>query len=417
MTRSRLIVGLVCFNVALVAAIGFVVSNHRAKPASPDAIVVVAQTNVIPAIIEKRAKRAVAKGASSRFTWYSLEGRDYKTYIANLRTIGCPNETIQDIIIAAVNRDYQAREAALKLRPYQMKPWETAETTNTRDWNKVAQLGELAREKKALLKDLLGIDVPVQAPLILSRQTHEKFDAALQLLPEEKRDAVRAIHEKYWLDSQRLQQRTLGEFDADDRVAYQNIRAERRDALAKLLTPAEFEDLELRISTTASSLRSQLASFAPTENEFREIFRLKREFTEEYNTRGGVDPEDQTINQQRAQASQQVEEQIKAALGPERYAEYQRAQDGNYRRLVQVADQSGLPRDTAVKGYEIQRALADELQKLRADPNLSKEQRQAAVKDIRSQSEAALQQTLGQDAYQLLRGGRVPRIQPQIQSP
>jgi len=200
-------------------------------------------------------------------------------------------------------------------------------------------------------------------------------------------------------------------------VAYQNIRAERRDALAKLLTPAEFEDLELRISTTASSLRSQLAAFAPTENEFREIFRLKREFTEEYNTRGGVDPEDQTSNQRRAQASQQVEEQIKTALGPERYAEYQRAQDGNYRRLVQIADQSGLPRDTAVKGYEIQRALADELQKLRADPNLSKEQRQAAVKDIRSQSEAALQQTLGQDAYQLLRGGRVPRIQPQIQSP
>jgi hypothetical protein len=417
MTRSRLIAGLVCFNLALIAAIGFVVSNRRAKPASSDDEVVVARTNLIPAIIEKRAKRAAAKDASSRFTWHSLGGREYRGYIANLRTIGCPEETIQDIIIAAVNRDYHAREVALKLRPDQMKPWETAETTNTRDWNKVATLGELAREKRALLKELLGIDVPAVMPLILSRQTHEKFEAALQLLPDDKRDAVRAIHEKYWLDSQRLQQRTLGEFDADDRAAYQNIRAERRDALAKLLTPAEFEDLELRISTTASSLRSQLAAFAPTENEFREIFRLKREFTEEYNTRGGVDPEDQTFNQRRAQASQQVEERLKGALGPERYAEYQRAQDGNYQRLVQIADQSGLPRDTAVKGYEIQRAMTDELQKLRADPNLSKEQRQAAVKDIRSQTEEALKQTLGQDAFQLLRGGRAPRIQPQVQSP
>src|SRR5207247_737161 len=145
------------------------------------------------------------------------------------------------------------------------------------------------------------------------RQTHEKFEAALQRLPPEKRDTVRLVHEKYWLDSQRLQQRTLGEFDADDRAAYQNIRTERRDALAKLLTPAEFQDLELRISTTASSLRSQLAAFAPTENEFREIFRLKREFTEEYNMRGGIDPEDQTFNQRRAQASQQVEEQLKGA--------------------------------------------------------------------------------------------------------
>ncbi|MEO8426009.1 MAG: hypothetical protein ABI651_02745 [Verrucomicrobiota bacterium] len=417
MTRSRLIACLVCFNLALAAAIGFVVPNRRAKPASPEAQVVVNQTSVIPITIEKRAKHAAGKRASSRFTWYSLEGWDYKSYITNLRAIGCPDETIQDIIIAAVNRDYQAREATLKLRAYQMKPWETAETTNTRDWNKVSKLGGLAREKRTLLKELLGIDVPVEMPLILSRQTHEKFEAALQLLPEDKRDAVRAIHEQYWLDSQRLQQRTLGEFDAEDRATYQKIRTDRRDALAKLLTPNAFEDLELRISTTASSLRSQLASFAPTENEFREIFRLKREFTDEYSTRGGVDPEDQTFTQRRAQASQQVEEQLKAALGPERYAEYHRAQDGNYQRLVQVADQSGLPRDTAVKGYEIQRALADELQKLRTDPNLSKEQRQAAVKDIRSQSEMALQQTLGQDAYQILRGPRVPRVQPQIESP
>ena len=65
------------------------------------------------------------------------------------------------------------------------------------------------------------------------------------------------------------------------------------------------------------------------------------------------------------------------------------------KRLIQIADQSGLPRDTAVKGYEIQRALADELQKLRADPNLSKEQRQAAVKDIRTQTEEALKQAVG----------------------
>src|SRR5437879_11925524 len=43
------------------------------------------------------------------FSWRSVESDDYPTYVANLRDIGCPEQTIRDIIIADVNLLYSRR--------------------------------------------------------------------------------------------------------------------------------------------------------------------------------------------------------------------------------------------------------------------------------------------------------------------
>src|SRR5262245_10847191 len=41
-----------------------------------------------------------ATGTNSPFHWRTIESEDYRKYIANLRAIGCPEETIRDIIVA-----------------------------------------------------------------------------------------------------------------------------------------------------------------------------------------------------------------------------------------------------------------------------------------------------------------------------
>lgn len=48
-----------------------------------------------------------------RLDWRSVESEDYRHYIANLRAIGCPEETIADIIRADVNKLFQSRRKAL----------------------------------------------------------------------------------------------------------------------------------------------------------------------------------------------------------------------------------------------------------------------------------------------------------------
>src|SRR5690349_19051729 len=45
------------------------------------------------------------------FSWKEVESPDYPTYIANLHDIGCPEQTIRDIIIADVNALYAQRRA------------------------------------------------------------------------------------------------------------------------------------------------------------------------------------------------------------------------------------------------------------------------------------------------------------------
>ncbi len=42
------------------------------------------------------------------FRWSQLEAGDYPTYMRNLRVVGCPEETVRDIITAAVASQYSA---------------------------------------------------------------------------------------------------------------------------------------------------------------------------------------------------------------------------------------------------------------------------------------------------------------------
>jgi hypothetical protein len=64
------------------------------------------------------------------FSWRSIESADYKEYIANLRAIECPEQTIRDIIIADVNKLYGPREAPFKALQNYPLPWETRMSTN-----------------------------------------------------------------------------------------------------------------------------------------------------------------------------------------------------------------------------------------------------------------------------------------------
>ena len=53
-------------------------------------------------------------GQVKPFHWSQMESSDYRTYVANLKSIGCPEQTIRDIITADVSTLYAFRRAALE---------------------------------------------------------------------------------------------------------------------------------------------------------------------------------------------------------------------------------------------------------------------------------------------------------------
>src|SRR2546427_9193911 len=77
------------------------------------------------------------------FSWREVESDDYPTYIANLRDIGCPEQTIRDIIIADVNGLYTRRRALEIVTPEQQW-WRTEPDSN---------VVQVATEKSRVLDD------------------------------------------------------------------------------------------------------------------------------------------------------------------------------------------------------------------------------------------------------------------------
>src|SRR6266436_5402014 len=47
------------------------------------------------------------------FRWSQIESPDYRVYVANLRGIGCPEQTVRDIIRADVGSLYAAKRKEL----------------------------------------------------------------------------------------------------------------------------------------------------------------------------------------------------------------------------------------------------------------------------------------------------------------
>jgi hypothetical protein len=89
------------------------------------------------------AKPPSAVSAAVSFHWSQLESTNYRTYIANLRGIECPEQTVRDIIAADVD------EAFFAPRRGELKPDQTAPALEY-------ALRQLNQEEAALVATLLG---------------------------------------------------------------------------------------------------------------------------------------------------------------------------------------------------------------------------------------------------------------------
>jgi hypothetical protein len=402
MRRGALIAGLICLNLGLLAGLAYVWKGRNMALPRSDAETTSSADHRAPTATRTILVPDRQSHAPSRFSWRFLESPDFKQYIANLRAVGCPEQTIQDIIIAEVNKLYAAKEAALRVKPEHLKPWEVFAVSTRVLMERERKLRQLQREKRALLKELLGIDVPMEMPSTMSggvANRERRFEEAYEKLPEEKRGPVRTIQEDYWAKTEELNERTMGFWEPQDYEEQRRLKTEYRDGLAKTLTQDELLNFDMATSSTASRLRSELTAFNPTDQEMRELFKLRWKLDDEFSTVGPSNPNDPEAGRKRGEAYQAVEAEARALLGEQRYAEYQRARDYQFRTLTRLAQQNGLPSDTAVKAYDLQRVARDESAKLRSHPDLTAEQRNEMLRQMQSELDATMTQLLGQRAY------------------
>lgn len=316
------------------------------------------------------------------FNWSSVEAEDYVTYIANLRSIGCPEETIKDIIVADVTKLYAQRRAELADAEEPFKFWQTDEQRqHAVDSQKDQPRRELEKERRALLRQLLGQDIEMNPREEAQRLTY---------LPADKRASVANILARYrGLEEELHLEGTEYLASEEGRAHLNQLRDRQRAELAQTLTPKELEDYDLRNSDLARQMRHDLVGFTPSEAEFRAIYRMRQQLTREP-IEGAA---------QRGQSKTQMEAGLKTLLGEERYADYQRAGDRGFRELTEIAQRQTLPRQTAVTAYDMQRLAEQQALEVSGDSKLTEEQRNAALEAIREETVKSLKTALGEKTY------------------
>jgi len=175
------------FNIAL--AVAFVIAARqvsRGRSGADSAAIGVALVNQTGTNVVLRRQF---------FSWRSVESDDYPTYVSNLREIGCPEQTIRDIIIADVNGLYTRRRALEIVTPEQQW-WRTEPDSNV-----VQVATEKSRvlddERRALLARLLGTNWEAGDLVNLPRPSRPGVvldGSVLGSLPPETKQALEEIN-------------------------------------------------------------------------------------------------------------------------------------------------------------------------------------------------------------------------------
>lgn len=339
--------------------------------------------------------------ASPDLRWSQVEAADYPAYIAKLRKVGCPEQTVRDIIIADICSLYSQewKRKHLASKSHFWDPEYGMGLIQSEEIQKAA--GEAEALLRQNIRELLGVDLDKELEkyrAIGTTHLGEEFLLSDVLSADKAEAAAKA------LGNYRLQRTALetNNFLTLDQV--RNMKASRenmRRDLQGILSPAEILQMDYRCSEEAQEVRDKMAGFDLSEAEFRALYGRRLELREQFenSVASGADrlagSPDALLRL--AAETELNEEQIRAVLTPERYAEYQRSRDAQYQQLKNAAAQMSLSPDWVRALYDYQRTEEEHDKTLRENPNLSPDEKETALAEARQRAQQQLRVWLGDE--------------------
>ena len=347
---------------------------------------------------------------TNQFHWAQVESEDYKTYIARLRSIGCPEATIRDIIIADLDKLLAPEVASAQGRRKELKYWHSEEEEMLNDIDPreaFRKQREIDKRKRDIIRELVNADL-LRERMKASGQ-EDYYERRLSFLPEERRTQVREVLEKYDEAERKIQDKEaagLESLSAAERSKLRILRQQREDEVQALISLEEKKHYDVWLSPTANEVRHALYGMNASEQEFQKVHEARKAFEEVWGSR---DPDllDAATRQRMEAARGDMEGQIEQDLGPERYAEYKRGQDDDFHLLSALVTRFKLPREKAAEVYGYKVVANGYREQVRANTELNAEQKQAAMKDIAEETRKTVSTALGNKAFnQYLRSGQ-----------
>lgn len=363
----------------------------------------VAYSKSNPAQISPEAP-AAAQTALLTQAWTQLQSGDLNTLILRLKAAGFSPSMIRAIVFAQVNEQFSARRKELLSGQEEQPFWKNSRSLFM-DPKTVSALRDLGKEQTALMKSLLG---PEGAP------GYEEINAWQRRqfgnLPVEKLTQLQSINSDYAELQQEIYAKANGVMLPEDREKLAFLEKEKLNDIAKTLNPQELEEFQLRTSTTANQLRSQLTTFNATEAEFRALYKASATVEEKYGSNNGFrNPADYQARQAAFLAAAQ------SALSPERFADYKQATDPQYQQINRLVTRLELPISTSQQVVTLQQDIQSRARAIQNNRELTGADRATQLEALQAEATVKLSTTLtprGLTAYKENSGFWIENLKP-----
>lgn len=385
-------------------------SGYAARPASTAKPA--AHTTSTPASISASASAAGRANATSDI-WSQLYSEDPEEFTARLESAGFSFGEIRAIVLPLAQKKFHQLRAEV-MGPQESVPYwrATSPYSMPEDPAQRAKLTELMHnESKFYQRYFNGPDSILHDEDARRRAVHQFGN-----LPAEKLQRLARIQQDYQELRQELyigaQKRPRGDLTADDKKQLQLLEAEQQRDLQQALTPEEYTEYLYRSSPTAQQLRYQLSLFRPTEEEYKTLFALQRPIDEQFNHFTA----DENAHKARAEAMENLQSQIEAALGPDRYADYKQAVENGNDKVTRLVARLELPLRTVGQINTVREDITARAKAIRDDNQLTPAERDLRLSALANEAKTKLSNTLGgqrgYEAYTDIKGDWLRALDP-----
>jgi hypothetical protein len=174
----------ICLNLALAVGLVLALLNGPQRitpPARPVGAEIRLLTNAV--VVPATPQAASSAAESKPFRWSQLGGKDYPTYVKNLRAIGCPEKTLRaivtaDVVAAFAGRIQEVEQEIAEVRG-KANSWtnQMAAASAGTEAALKSELDQIPEEEAAEINELLGVgQIAAAQPARAQRQRPQPPD-------------------------------------------------------------------------------------------------------------------------------------------------------------------------------------------------------------------------------------------------
>jgi hypothetical protein len=400
MSRKSLLLALsLGANLALAAAFlarpAATATYFRGMFASP------AATNASHAAAAKtgpaKAPVNAADKSAQPFAWTDADNTDFIGLAGRLRAAGFPLAVVRNVVTTLISQQFAERQRDLMRERMPKNYWQNGRTDVAKNIEINNQMRALNRERQNLVKAALGPDYDRAA----SNDPWLVFERERQFggIPAAKIDQFNKINTDYAELTQKVHEESMGILLPEDRAKLALLEKEKKADIARLFTPDEQLEYDLRNSEAANMVRSRAGRFDLTEEEFRAVYAAQKSF-EDANPR----PDQLTpgFAQQRQAA---LDAAFHDALGDDRYAEMKKANDpamnpGNQEVLTRLVTRLNLNPSTVPNVIAVQQDVQQRAVAIRGNTALTLGERTDQLSALATEAATKLTPLLGPTGFE-----------------